>query len=162
MFTRCAVLTFAAVLSGCGQKGNSETGTLANKQAEVVERGRSVMPFDIDRSMHQFRKTPSGGVQQVVSRDGDPRQISLIREHLKAEADRFAGGDFSDPSAIHGHDMPGLATMSAAATRMHVRYSEIPLGAQVAYASSDPALVTAIHAWFDAQVREHGNHAMWM
>jgi hypothetical protein len=107
-------------------------------------------------------KTPSGGVQQVLSTDGDTQQVSLIREHLKAEAERFRHGDFSDPSTIHGPEMPGLRTLAAGAGRIDIRYTDIPAGAQIAYDTADPALRTAIHAWFDAQVREHGHHAMPM
>jgi hypothetical protein len=149
-------------LSGCGQKSNENAVSLAKKQAQVVERGRSVMPFDINRTMHHFKKLPSGGVQQVLSTDGDAQQIALIRQHLKAEAVRFQQGNFSDPSSIHGPEMPGLSAMAAGANRIDIRYSEMPQGAQITYASSDPTLITAIHAWFDAQVREHGHHAMPM
>ncbi len=162
MFTRCAILFVAVVLSGCGQRGTDKASSLAKKQAQVVERGRSVMPFDIDRSMHHFEKTPSGGVQRVVSTDRDPQQISLIREHLKAEAERFARGDFSDPSTIHGPEMPGLKTLAAGAGRIDIRYAEIPGGAQISYDSVDSSVVSAIHRWFDAQLQEHGHHAMPM
>ena len=162
MSTRCAALIIVIALCGCGQKSNEDVFNLSKKQAQVVERGRSVMPFDINRTMHHFKKLPTGGVQQVLSTDGDAQQIALIRQHLKTEAARFQQGNFSDPSSIHGPDMPGLRAMSAGANRLDIHYSEIPQGAQVTYASSDPTLVTAIHAWFDAQVREHGHHAMPM
>jgi hypothetical protein len=33
----------------------------------------------------------------VVSDDQDVRQITLIREHLAAEAQRFSQGNFHDP-----------------------------------------------------------------
>jgi hypothetical protein len=159
---RCTALILALALAGCGQSQRDEATGLAKKQAEVVQRGRSVMPFDINRTMHHFRKTPSGGVQQVVSTDRDPEQVSLIRDHLKAEATSFRHGDFSDPHMIHGPNMPGLEAMAARAKDIDIRYSEIPAGAQVNYATGDPALVAAIHSWFDAQVREHGHHAMPM
>lgn len=156
-------MMLASALSSCGQRsGGDQAGSLANKQAEVVERGRAVMPFDIDRTMHHFRKEPSGGVQQVVSTDGDPHQIALIRQHLQAEAIQFRHGNFSDPSIIHGPSMPGLSALAAGAARIEIRYEQIPGGAQITYASADPALVGAIHSWFDAQVKEHGHHAMPM
>ena len=156
-------LVIALAVSACG--GESDEGnraSLAAKQAQVVERGHRVMPFDINRTMHHFTKTPLGGVQQVLSTDGDPQQVSLIRQHLQAEAGRFRHGDFSDPSTIHGADMPGLNALAAGAGRIDIRYTDTPAGGQIAYESSDRALVTAIHNWFDAQVREHGQHAMPM
>jgi hypothetical protein len=150
-------------LAACGQpRQGKRDASLAARQAEVVERGRSVMPFDIERTMHHFQKQSSGGIQQVVSIDGDPHQVALIRQHMQAEAIRFERGDFSDPSAIHGRSMPGLGALAAGAGQLDIRYSQIPGGAQISYAASDPALVGAIHAWFDAQVKEHGHHAMPM
>ncbi|HYX46340.1 MAG TPA: hypothetical protein VE820_05920 [Sphingomicrobium sp.] len=160
MLQRTIFLLAALALSGCGKGGPGDNAGLAAKQAQVEQRGKSVMSFDIDRTMHHFRKLPSGGVQEVVSSDGDPRQIALIRQHLKSEADRFRSGDFSDPGSIHGPEMPGLSTLSAGAGNIDIRYSEIPEGARISYGSADPRLVAAIHSWFDAQVREHGHHAM--
>lgn len=165
MLLRRATLIFLLPLafSGCGQRAEEYNAeALAKKQAQVVERGRSVMPFDINRTMHHFKKLPSGGAQQVVSSDGDAQQVALIHQHLKSEAGRFQQGDFSDPGNIHGRDMPGLRAMVAGASHIDVRYSEIPQGGQVSYATADPRLVAAIHTWFDAQVREHGHHAMPM
>ncbi|MGX7671207.1 hypothetical protein [Plantactinospora sp. DSM 117369] len=31
--------------------------------------------------------------------------------------------------------------------------------ARITYTTSDPAIVTALHAWFDAQVSDHDVHA---
>jgi hypothetical protein len=70
---------FAFALPGCGPHTPEKASNLAKQQVEVVGRGNSVMPFDINRTMHHFQKLPSGGVQQVVSTYGDPDQIALIR-----------------------------------------------------------------------------------
>src|SRR4051812_41635573 len=43
--------------------------------------GQSVMPFDLARSTHVFTSTAQGGTQDVLSKDGDPRQVALIRQH---------------------------------------------------------------------------------
>ncbi|MFB4263080.1 hypothetical protein [Nonomuraea sp. GTA35] len=32
-------------------------------------------------------------------------------------------------------------------------------GAQITYTTSDASLIKALHAWFDAQVSDHGRHA---
>ena len=84
--------------------------------------GAAVMPFDLARSTRIFTPTVDGGTQEVVSRDGDVAQISLIRGHLRKEAAAFARGDYGDPAAIHGQDMPGLAALRSSATRVHVGY----------------------------------------
>ena len=122
--------------------------------------GAAVMPFDLARSIHVFTPLADGGTQEVISRDGDPAQVDLIRAHLRKEADAFAGGDYSDPSSIHGAAMSGLAELRAGAGRVAVAFTTIPKGAALRFKSSDPALVAALHRWFAAQVRDHGADAM--
>jgi hypothetical protein len=132
----------------------------AGRQAEVAERGREVMPFDLDRSTHRFSKTGTGGRQTVTADEPvDQRQVGLIREHLRAESERFRRGDFADPARIHGSEMPGLAELRAGAARIRIDYRELPDGAQLDYLTAEPPLLRALHAWFDAQVTDHGRHA---
>jgi hypothetical protein len=131
-----------------------------DRQEIVAERGREVMPFDLDATMHRFRPTEDGGVQEVVAKDPSDRdQVRLVRDHLREEAERFAVGDFDDPAAIHGHDMPGLRELRAAAGRISIEYSDLPDGARIAYVTDDPSLIEALHRWFRAQVHDHGDHA---
>ena len=116
----------------------AETTTLSS-HAAMVERGSAeVMPFDLNRTMHVFEPTPDGGVQTVMVHDRDPRQIALVRSHLRKEAAAFARGDFSDPAEIHGMTMPGLAQLHAGASRMTVTYLQTKNGASIHYKTSDP------------------------
>lgn len=130
---------------------------LAARRAQVEKAGAGVMPFDLDRTTHVFTNLPDGGRQVVTANDpADAVQIELIRQHLREEAEKFRRGDFTDPAAIHGNNMPGLAELKAAAGRVDVRYDELPAGAQLTYRSSDPVLVAGIHSWFKAQSTDHG------
>ena len=138
------------------------SGALAGdsqRQTKVEHNSERVMPFSMNATMHRFVPTPAGGVQSVIAHDGEPKQVLLVRSHLRKEAGAFARGDFADPATIHGRDMPGLKAMHAGAKRIRVRYAEVPNGATITYATADPALVAAIHAWFHAQVTDHGEHA---
>lgn len=129
--------------------------------ALVAARGAEVMPFNLDATMHQFEPTAAGGIQQVTAHDpSDTEQIRLIRTHLQHEATRFQRGDFSDPAAIHGATIPGLAELRAGAERIEVQYRDLPAGGQITYSTDDPALIQALHHWFDAQLSDHGKHAM--
>lgn len=133
---------------------------LSTRQAQVAERGAQVMPFDLERTTHVFEKLPDGGLQTVRADDpADTAQVQLIQAHLADEAERFRQGDFSDPAAIHGHSMPGLAELRAGAGRIDVRYSALPDGAQIRYTTDDPALIESLHHWFDAQLMDHGADA---
>jgi hypothetical protein len=143
--------------AGCGRDDGSAD---ADRQAEVAERGASVMPFDLDATVHRFEHRDDGLVQTVVADDvDDDEQVGLVRRHLDEEAERFAAGDFGDPASIHGHDMPGLADLSAGAARIDITYAEVAGGARITYATDDADLVDALHAWGDAQVSDHGHHA---
>jgi mono/diheme cytochrome c family protein len=131
----------------------------ADRQAQVAEQGAEVMPFDLERTTHLFEKLANGGLQQVVASDGDSAQIALIREHLAEEAARFSQGNFDDPSMIHGEDMAGLQELAAGADRLSIVYSDLDDGGQILYSTADAALVVALHAWFDQQLADHGEHA---
>jgi hypothetical protein len=138
----------------------NEQQALAARQAEIAAKSRTVMPFDLERATHRFAKAADGGVQTVTSDDpADAEQVRLIREHLTAEAVSFGKGDYGDPASIHGGQMPGLRELEQGHDRIDIRYTELPAGARIAYTSADVSLVTALHAWFDAQVADHGRHA---
>lgn len=131
-----------------------------SREQQVAERGASVMPFDLDKTHHAFEQSAAGGVESVRVLDAkDSAQIELIRSHLRTVAPKFAAGDFSDPIAIHGPKMPGVAALSAGASRLKIEYADLPDGGKITYASDDAALVGAIHDWFKAQVSDHGKHA---
>jgi hypothetical protein len=134
--------------------------TTHNRHEEVAARGAEVMPFDLEKTVHVFEKLDNGGLQKVVVKDpSNKEQISLIQSHLKEESERFRRGDFSDPAKIHGQDMPGLAELKSGAGKIEIVYTSLPDGAQIRYTTKDPALLMAIHHWFDAQLSDHGRHA---
>jgi hypothetical protein len=142
------------VLGGCAGDGGDA------RVAEVAARGAEVMPFDLERTTHRFAATDVGGVQTVVADDPrDAAQVALVRQHLRLEADRFRAGDLGDPAAIHGHDMPGLATLEAHADSFAISYREVEAGGRITFETDDPVLVSALHDWFEAQLADHGAHA---
>ena len=156
---RYNLLTAILVMAG-SQYAFADTGN--QHQATVEKQSERVMPFTMDESMHVFSPSVSGGTQTVLVHGGDARQVALVRAHLRKEAAAFARGDFADPASIHGGRMPGLRVMHERASEIRVRYSDVPSGARIAYAARAPAVIAAIHAWFEAQVHDHGSHAMSM
>jgi hypothetical protein len=151
-----AVAAVAAILATA-----PATATAADtpRQTQVERNSEKVMPFSMQTSKHVFVPTPSGGVQTVLVHDGNAKQVGLVRSHLRKEAAAFARGDFADPASIHGGAMPGLKALRAGSSRITVRYADVPNGARITYATGDVALIAAIHAWFKAQVGDHGAHA---
>lgn len=151
-------VTVVALAAGGSPRDPDESRT--ERQTSVAERGKSVMPFDLEQTTHRFTATATGGVQDVVAdRPGDTEQIDLIRAHLREEAGAFGRGDFDDPATIHGTEMPGLAELREGHDRIDVRYEERTDGAALTYTTEDSAMVDALHDWFEAQLSDHGSHA---
>ena len=153
-------------MSGQGMMGHGTmekmhgAKTPEERQEEVARTGAAVMPFDLMRSTHFFDDTSSGGIESITAHDpSDQHQVALIRSHLAAEAERFGKGDFSDPAAIHGHDMPGLAELAHAGDRLEVGYKNLPAGASLSFKSRDASVIAAVHGWFAAQRSDHAAHA---
>lgn len=154
MFTLLGTLAVACATPAVEQPSGS------SRQEEVARKGSTVMPFDLARTTHYFDDTSHGGTETVKANDpADARQAALVRYHLATEAERFRRGDFSDPAAIHGEHMAGLAVLRRSAGKLRVDYREVPGGASLTYASEDPAVIAAIHDWFAAQRADHGAHS---
>jgi hypothetical protein len=154
---RAALVALGVLLVACGDGSRAAP---ADRQDEVAERGAAVMPFDLDATTHRFEPTGSGLVETVVADDAtDAEQIGLIRGHLSHEAERFQRGDYRDPAAIHGDDMPGLAELEAGADAVRVTFERLAAGARLVFRSDDAELVDALHRWGEAQTADHGTHA---
>ena len=134
----------------------------SQRQAEVSQRGKDVMPFSLSATTHIFTKSDRGGVQQVVAKvAGDEAQTKLIQQHLKEIQQQFLKGDFSGPTHIHGQTMPGLAELKAARPgQIAIVYRDIKDGAELTYETANVKLVAALHQWFDSQLSDHGKDAM--
>ncbi|MNQ86328.1 hypothetical protein D3C85_1015190 [compost metagenome] len=134
----------------------------AQRQTEVSQRGKDVMPFSLSATTHIFIKSADGGIQRVVAKDAsDADQVARIRQHLQEIQAQFLKGDFSGPSHIHGQDMPGLAELQKASPgQIDIAYQDVKGGAQLTYKAKEAPLAGALHKWFDAQLSDHGNDAV--
>lgn len=130
-------------------------------QEHVHGHGHEVMPFDLGKTVHVFRMTEDGGIQQVVLRGdaADPEQVHMIQHHLAMEAADFQQGNFADPAHLHGSGMPGLRELEKGARHMQITYRPLPNGGEIRFHARDIKLVTAVHRWFGAQLSEHGADA---
>lgn len=154
---RTPMLALGTLAACASQDREHRERASPERRAEVAATGARVMPFDLTRTTHAFTSTGDGGVQTVTANDpGDMAQVRLIREHLRTESDRFTRGDFDDPMAIHGHQMPGVAELRTAGGKVRVEYNDLPAGARIRYETSDPGLLDALHRWFAAQRLDHG------
>jgi hypothetical protein len=134
----------------------------AQRQSEVAERGKDVMPFSLKATTHIFTKTSEGGIQRVVAKNvADAGQTQFVRQHLQEIREQFLKGDFSGPSHIHGKDMPGLSELKTAKPgQISIRYKDVEGGGELEYKTADATMVAALHKWFDAQLSDHGSDTM--
>jgi hypothetical protein len=139
---------------------SSSNASAQTTQEHVHDMSSGVMPFEMDKTVHVFEMTSTGGVQQVIIRnETDEDQLAMIRQHLAHEAQLFQNGNFGDPEKLHGENMPGLDALREGASEIRIFYSPIPLGAEIHFETNDIHLITAIHRWFGAQLSEHGADA---
>ena len=125
----------------------SETGTHTAKTTDPHQ----LLPYAPDR-------TENGGIMQIVAKSADAKQIKLMQQYLRQTAAEYSKGNFSSTERFHGTDMPGLAQMKAAKTdEIKYQYKAMKNGGQIIFSTEDPQLLKALHAWMDAQVKEHGS-----
>lgn len=154
------ILLLAVATGAFAQGGAADHAT--HRHDHVREMGAAVMPFDLEKTLHGFVHTVTGGEQVVVVRDtaADADQVPLVRSHLREIAAAFASGDFGDPATIHGDDMPGLDVLRERFAAVTIRFFSLPDGAIIVYDTDDDDVVAALHAWFGAQVGDHGMDAV--
>ena len=154
-----ACMTLAALVAVLSLPAQSAD---AQRQAGVAQLGAAVMPFSLAATTHVFTRTTRGGVQRVVAKDpADAAEVGLVRGHLRALAGRFEQRDFSEPAHIHGQAMPGLATLAKAKpSDLTIDYRDVPAGGKLTFRGGNARIVAALHAWFDAQLSDHGADAM--
>lgn len=133
--------------------------TATNRSDEVLQRTQSVTPYSLDKTLQTFTKTVHGGVQHIVVKSsGNTEQVKLIQSYLQKLASDFSKGNFSDTENIHGADMPGLAQLKLAKPDdIKFEYKALENGGQIHYTTESPEYVQALHEWFDAQMKDHGN-----
>jgi hypothetical protein len=138
---------------------SSNTYAEDQKPTTIEQRMQLLLPYIVDQTLESFSKTVHGGIQHVVVKSADNSvQIKVVQTHLRKMVERYRKGDFSFSEKLHGADMPGLAQLKAAKVDdIKYEYQQLTNGGQIHYSSEYPLLVAALHEWFDAQNKQHGN-----
>jgi hypothetical protein len=157
-----AGLILGIVASYAITRSLSTSAQPSDRQLTIHEMGQEVMPFNLGQTTHIFEMTVTGGIQEVIAHNpGDAAQVQLIQQHLQHEVALFRSGDFSDPTSLHGSEMPGVKELAAGVQNIEIEYVELPHGAQITFITSDLKLITALHRWFGAQLSDHGSDATY-
>ncbi len=126
------IVAWAVVLLGAAVLSSPAIAEVTARKGDVAQQGAKVMPFSLAATTHIFTKTADGGIQQVVTKHHDPKQVSLILRHLTGIAQQFAAGDFEAPEQIHGGDIPGLAALRTAQPgKLKIHYRDLPNGGEI-------------------------------
>jgi hypothetical protein len=131
----------------------------AGKHAASTTDAHQSLPYAVDKALEGFAKTANGGIMQIIAKSADDaRQIKPMQQYLRQTAEEYQKGDFSSTERFHGTAMPGLAQMKAAKTgEIKYQYKALNNGGQIVFSTEAPELLNALHAWIDAQVKEHGS-----
>ncbi|MDB5854779.1 MAG: hypothetical protein JWR22_2820 [Herminiimonas sp.] len=71
----------AATIIFIGGIPRASQGADPKRQAQVAERGKDVMPFNVEETTHIFTTTPSGGLER-----------SLVKPEAMIAGERLPGG----------------------------------------------------------------------
>jgi hypothetical protein len=159
-----AILLLAVLIACSSRPPGDEAGAshaLSDSAfTDLQARGEVTMGIDQYTSTHRFDDLPDGGRIELQRDEDDPARVAQIRQHLQDIARAFAAGDFSDPTSVHGHVMPGTGVMAQKKEVITYSYSPLPRGGEVRITTSDPEARLAIHAFMAAQRGEHraGGH----
>ena len=119
--------------------------------------GAAVMGFDQEQTTHHFILFSDGGAIEVeVKHASDIENRDAIRSHLPHIAMMFGAGNFEAPMLVHDSPhVPGTAVMTARKDSIRYDYVETPNGGRVNIVTSDPAALSAVHAFLTFQIAEH-------
>jgi hypothetical protein len=124
--------------------------------AGVQARGAAVMGVDQYTSHHVFEDLPDGGRIVLVRNDtADAAGTRTIRAHLRAVADSFARGIFSDPERVHAREVPGTPELARLRDRVRYQVSDRPGGAELRITTTDPPALAALRQFLAFQRQDH-------
>jgi hypothetical protein len=148
-------LVFALALTGFAGQAAAPVQDHQH-QADLKERGKHVMGFDQDATVHHFILAENGGRIEVTAKvSDDTKSAGEIRGHLQHIAQMFAAGDFSAPALVHDQKVPGVAKMQAAGRALSYTYEELPRGARIKITGSTPESISAVHEFLKFQIKDH-------
>lgn len=131
----------------------------AERRHEINQKVQEGLAFDWRQTKQAFTKSVHGGIQHLFAKSiDDTHLIKAIQVYMLRLASQFRAGDFADTERIHGADMPGLAELKKAGPNdIKFEYKALPTGAQIHFVTEDTHLLENLHAWFEAQIKDHGN-----
>lgn len=157
LFATCAVAVGGAQTAtaqhSTSQHAQQQTAT---DHAQMNHRGAQVMGFDQEKTTHHFLLFEDGGAIDVSAKDmTNKTDLEAIRAHLPHIAMKFGQGDFAAPALVHATDVPGTKELATLKDKVSWTYAETPAGGRVDILTTDPAALSAVHAFLKYQIEDH-------
>ena len=148
---RLVVLLLVAASEPAIAQSTSDSGFAA-----VQARGAEVMGVDQYTSHYVFEDLQDGG-RIILIRDDttDAVGTETIRRHLRAVADSFARGVFSDPARVHAREVPGSAELARLSDKIRYQVTDRAGGAELRITTRDDAAIAALRQFLAFQREDH-------
>lgn len=152
-FTALLVATLSLAVAGQQAAPPQQS---AHDHAQMNHRGAQVMGFDQDKTTHHFLLFEDGGAIDVSVKDAaDKKNLDAIRAHLPHIAMKFGEGDFAAPALVHATNVPGTKELAELKAKLTWKYVETAKGGRVDIVTTDPAALSAVHAFLKYQIEDH-------
>jgi hypothetical protein len=116
----------------------------------------SKLGFDPAKTRYSIRLVADGGVFQIAVKDAADKDTLLkVRNHLQHVAQRFAEGDFSAHTYIHGEKAPGAEYIKNKAKLVKYQFRNTSDGGQITVATKDKDALKAVHEFLRAEIALH-------
>jgi hypothetical protein len=147
-----------ALTSNAAPGAPSPVSQSSKRSAQSDHSAQVTGPYDPNLVTVTYVATDTGGVQRVrANESGDAAQIGRIRATLQHLADDFRNADLGNGASAKRAEMSALATLVAAPHgALRTMFVEIRGGAEVRFIADDPAVIAAVHQWFDAMRNPSG------
>ncbi len=154
MHSLCVSSLLVAAALGCGVAESPQPPDTAF--SALQQRGQKAMGVDQYASAHVFEPLSDGGRIVLQMKEVDAAGEAIIRDHMRAIATAFGGGDFAIPGQVHAvSEVPGAAAMTR--LRSHISYEarDLERGGEVRLTARNPEAVRAIHEFLAFQRTDH-------
>jgi hypothetical protein len=151
-----SALLLASGAQSTSQQTTAQQAVTHDHHAQMNHRGAQVMGFDQDKTTHHFLLFHDGGAIDVSVKDAaDKVNLDAIRAHLPQIATKFGQGDFGAPAEVHATEVPGTKDLAALKAKVAWKYVETAKGGRVDIVTTDPAALSAVHAFLKYQIEDH-------
>jgi hypothetical protein len=155
-FVLSAICAILSISSASFARQHQHQHDKHDHHTEVNKKGDRTMGFSHLKTTHRFRLFEDGGAVEVETKDSSDSDSRMkIQMHLKKIAERFAGGDFAMPLAIHDQVPPGVPVLIKLKADIWYKYEDTERGGRVSIITRNSEAIAAAHEFLRFQISDH-------